>query len=55
MRKTLEGWFLIVYQGEQRPALATVRQRLFVAIGQKLPRKLKIRDLFIQDRLVGYS
>lgn len=44
-----------MYQGEQRPTLAAVRRQLYVAINQKLPRKLQIRDLLIQDCLVGNS
>lgn len=42
-----------IYQGDQRPTAAQVRQSLYFAINQKLPRKLKIRDVLIQELLIG--
>ena len=44
-----------VYQRKQRPDMTEVRQALYFAINQKLPRKLKIHDLLIQDLLIGAS
>lgn len=44
-----------IYQGDQRPALSEVRLRLLLAINQKLPRKLQVRDVLIQDLIIGNS
>jgi hypothetical protein len=41
------------YQRTQRPDLHEVRQNLYLAINQKLPRKLQIRDVLIQELKVG--
>ena len=43
------------YEGSRRPALSSVRDRLLAAINEKLPGKLKVRDVFIQELLVGNS
>lgn len=43
------------YEGSRRPALRQVRDRLLAAINDKLPGKLKVRDVFIQELLVGNS
>ena len=41
------------YQENRRPQLASVRENLFLAINQKLPRKLQVQDVLIQELLVG--
>lgn len=41
------------YQGSERPPLAEVRQQLYVALNNKLPRKLQIRDVYIQELIIG--
>ena len=41
------------YQGDKYPQMAAVRQSLYLAINQKLPRKLQIQDVLIQQLLVG--
>lgn len=43
------------YQGAQRPPLTAVRELLHNALNQQLPRKLEIRDVLIQELLVGNS
>lgn len=43
------------YQGPQRPPLADVRSALQTAINAYLPRKLHIRDVLIEDLIVGTS
>ena len=42
-----------IYQGAQAPEMSAVRQRLYFAINQKMPRKLQVRDVLIQELLVG--
>ena len=42
-----------IYQGAQPPEMSAVRQRLHFAINQKMPRKLQVRDVLIQELLVG--
>ena len=44
-----------VYEGDNRPALEEVRKRLRLAINERLPRKLQIRDVYIQELLIGNS
>ena len=41
------------YQQDKAPRLADVRDALYVAINRKLPRKLQIQDVLIQELLVG--
>jgi len=41
------------YQGDKYPQMAAVRQSLYLAINQKLPRKLQVQDVLIQQLLVG--
>jgi len=41
------------YAGKLRPALAEVRQNLYDAINDKLPRKLQVRDVLIHEMLLG--
>lgn len=41
------------YQQEKTPKMADVRDALFVAINRKLPRKLQVQDVLIQQLLVG--
>lgn len=41
------------YQQENLPKMAEVRDSLLIAINQKLPRKLKVQDVLIQELLVG--
>ena len=41
------------YQQEKTPKMADVRDALYVAINRKLPRKLQIQDVLIQQLLVG--
>lgn len=43
------------YQGAQRPLLSAVREQLHKALNQRLPRKLEIRDVLIQELVVGSS
>ena len=43
------------YQQEKQPKLADVRDALYVAINRKLPRKLQVQDVLIQELLVGIS
>ena len=43
------------YQQEKMPKLAEVRDALYVAINRKLPRKLQVQDVLIQELLVGIS
>ena len=43
------------YQQEKAPRLAEVRDALYVAINRKLPRKLQVQDVLIQELLVGIS
>jgi hypothetical protein len=43
------------YQQEKTPKLAEVRDALYVAINRKLPRKLQVQDVLIQELLVGIS
>jgi len=42
-----------VYQRTASPKLAAVRQALFTAINHKLPRRLQVQDVLIQEILVG--
>jgi hypothetical protein len=44
-----------LYQEDQRPDLQEVREKLFYEINKKLPRKLKIREVYIQEMLIGQS
>ena len=41
------------YQQENLPKMAEVRDTLLIAINRKLPRKLKVQDVLIQELLVG--
>jgi hypothetical protein len=41
------------YQQESLPKMAEVRDSLLIAINRKLPRKLKVQDVLIQELLVG--
>lgn len=41
------------YQQEKPPKLAEVRDALYVAINRKLPRKLQVQDVLIQELLIG--
>lgn len=41
------------YQRRLRPRLSTVRQELHLAINRKLPRRLQIRDVLIDELLLG--
>lgn len=41
------------YQRRLRPKLSTVRQDLLLAINRKLPRRLQIRDVLIDELLLG--
>lgn len=43
------------YQQDKTPRLAEVRDALYVAINRKLPRKLQVQDVLIQELLVGIS
>ena len=43
------------YQQDKSPRLAEVRDALYVAINRKLPRKLQVQDVLIQELLVGVS
>lgn len=43
-----------LYTREQRPEMSEVRQSLYFAVNQKLPRKLQVRDVLIQELTVGY-
>lgn len=45
--------FAELYQHGQRPALRTVRDTLLQALNQRLPERLQIQDVLIQDLLVG--
>ena len=44
-----------VYQGSARPSIAEVRAQMLLTLNKKLPRKLQIRDVYIQELLVGNS
>lgn len=44
-----------LYQGERRPDMAAVRDTLHDVINRKLPRKLQIREILVQELLVGIS
>lgn len=41
------------YQRDRYPQMSAVRERLRLAINQKLPRKLQVQDVLIQQLLVG--
>lgn len=41
------------YQQDKYPKMADVKESLFVAINRKLPRKLQVQDVLIQELLVG--
>lgn len=41
------------YQQESPPKLAELRDSLLIAINRKLPRKLRVQDVLIQELLVG--
>lgn len=43
------------YQLDKMPKLSDVRDALYVAINRKLPRKLQVQDVLIQELLVGIS
>jgi len=43
------------YQGPGRPLLSVVQKDLMTAINAYLPRKLRVRDVLIQDLVVGIS
>lgn len=43
------------YQGTQRPPLSAVREQLHDELNRRLPRKLEIRDVLIQELVVGNS
>lgn len=43
------------YQGARRPGLAEVRDRLHLAINNKLPRRLQVQDVLIEELLIGSS
>lgn len=56
LRAVMSESLMYLYQdGDSRPKLSVVRDRLYDAINEKLPRKLQIRDLLIQDLVVGLS
>lgn len=44
-----------VYQGSTRPTISEVREQMLLAINKKLPRKLQIRDVYVQELVVGNS
>lgn len=41
------------YGKDKRPGMADVRESLYLAINQKLPRKLQVQDVLIQQLVVG--
>jgi hypothetical protein len=43
------------YQGSVRPSISDVRAQMLVALNKKLPRKLQIREVYVQELLVGNS
>lgn len=43
------------YQGPGRPSLLAVKKELVIAVNAYLPRKLRVRDVLIQDLVVGIS
>lgn len=44
-----------VYQGSARPSISEVRAQMLLTLNKKLPRKLQIRDVYVQELLVGNS
>lgn len=44
-----------VYTGSQRPPPAEVRTQILTALNKKLPRKLQVRDVFLQELVIGNS
>lgn len=43
------------YQGSTRPTISEVREQMRLALNKKLPRKLQIRDVYVQELVVGNS
>lgn len=43
------------YMGEQRPPLGEIRTQLLEAINKKLPKKLQVHDVLLQELLIGNS
>ena len=43
------------YQGSARPTISDVREQMLLALNKKLPRKLQIRDVYVQELIVGNS
>jgi hypothetical protein len=43
------------YQGSTRPTISDVREQMLLALNKKLPRKLHIRDVYVQELIVGNS
>jgi len=43
------------YQGSARPTISEVRAQMLQTLNKKLPRKLQIRDVYVQELLVGNS
>lgn len=43
------------YTGSQRPPPAEIRAQLLVEINKKLPRKLQVRDVLLQELIIGNS
>jgi hypothetical protein len=44
-----------LYRDEPRPGMSEVRDALHLAINRKLPRNLQVREVLIQELLVGIS
>ena len=43
------------YQHDKYPKMTDVKENLFFAINRKLPRKLQVQDVLIQELLVGIA
>ena len=44
-----------IFSGSTQPALAEVQESLFTEINRHLPKKLRVRDLLIQDLVKGLA
>lgn len=43
------------YMGQRRPSPAEVRAQLLTTLNQKLPKKLQLRDVLLQELVIGSS
>lgn len=53
LEHVVNATFAELYQNDQRPPLGSVRDRLLEALNTRLPERLQVQDVLIQDLLVG--